>query len=159
MRVSLVDLGVALVVGLLFAFALTPSEGGGGPTLVMVAIPALTPGVLNPDVTQETIDETICVTGWTRTVRPPSSYTSQLKVEQMAQYGLAGSPSDYQEDHFVSLELGGHPTDPRNLWPEWLPQAREIDAISHELNDLVCAGKLPLAEAQRRLAAIKHGEG
>jgi hypothetical protein len=24
----------------------------------------------------------------------------------------------YEEDHLVSLENGGNPTDPRNLWPE-----------------------------------------
>ena len=35
--------------------------------------------------------QTICVTGWTRTVRPPSDYTSRLKVEQMQQYGLRRS--------------------------------------------------------------------
>src|SRR4051794_16847852 len=43
----------------------------------------LTPGVLNPDVTQATIATTICVHGWTRTVRPPSSYTGDLKLRQM----------------------------------------------------------------------------
>ena len=31
--------------------------------------------------------------------------------------------SDYQEDHLISLELGGNPTDPRNLWPEPYPRA------------------------------------
>src|SRR5216683_2609243 len=28
------------------------------------------------------------------------------------------TPAHYEEDHLVSLELGGHPRDPRNLWPE-----------------------------------------
>lgn len=37
--------------------------------------PQLTPGVTNPDVTQATIDKTICVPGWTKTIRPPASYT------------------------------------------------------------------------------------
>jgi len=27
-------------------------------------------------------------------------------------------PSHYEEDHFISLEVGGHPKDPKNLWPE-----------------------------------------
>ena len=125
----------------------------------MLASPTLTPGALNPDVTQATIDSTICVHGWTRTVRPPSSYTSRLKVEQMAQYGLTGSPSDYQEDHLVSLELGGHPTDPRNLWPEPYPRAADVDQIENQLNDKVCSGKLTLAEAQRTEAALKHEHG
>jgi hypothetical protein len=25
---------------------------------------------------------------------------------------------DYKEDHLVPLELGGDPSDPRNLWPK-----------------------------------------
>ena len=76
---------------------------------------ALTPGVVNPDVTQASITETICRSGWTRTIRPPVEYTNELKLEQMKAYRRAGAPSDYQEDHLISLELGGHPTDPRNL--------------------------------------------
>jgi hypothetical protein len=99
-----------------------------------------TPGVLNPDVRQETIAQTICVRGWTRTVRPPTDYTSELKLRQMQEYGLTGSPSGYQEDHLISLELGGHPTDPRNLWPEPRPHAEEVDRVENELNRLVCSG-------------------
>ncbi|MEU1596054.1 hypothetical protein ABZ468_25155 [Streptomyces sp. NPDC005708] len=32
-----------------------------------------TPGAYNPDVTQSNIHSTICVSGWTATVRPPTS--------------------------------------------------------------------------------------
>lgn len=119
----------------------------------------LTPGVVNPDVTQTSIAETICKRGWTRTIRPPVDYTNQLKVEQMKTYGRTGEPSDYQEDHLISLELGGHPTDPRNLWPEPLPQALKVDRIENELNDLVCSGEITLAEGQRRESRLKHTEG
>ena len=119
----------------------------------------LTPGVLNPDVTQATIGATICRHGWTRTIRPPTSYTSELKLEQMRTYRRAGDPHDYQEDHLISLELGGHPTDPRNLWPEPLPHAYEVDQVENELNDKVCAGELALAEAQRRESLMKHTTG
>ena len=44
----------------------------------------LTPGATNPEVTQENIHDTICVKGWTDTVRPPSSYTNKLKTTQLA---------------------------------------------------------------------------
>jgi hypothetical protein len=118
-----------------------------------------TPGVLNPDVRQETIGRTICVSGWTRTIRPPSAFTSALKVEQLREYGLAGNPSDYQEDHLVSLELGGHPTDRRNLWPEPRPRAEDVDRIENELREQICSGELTLAEAQRRISEIKHRSG
>src|SRR2546430_13662847 len=76
-----------------------------------------TPGVLNPDVTQATIGSTICVHGWTKTIRPPTDYTNALKVRQMREYGVGGSPSDHQEDHLISLQLRRHHTDPRNLSP------------------------------------------
>ncbi len=123
------------------------------------ARPALTPGALNPDVTQATIGSTICVRGWTRTVRPPSAFTSALKLVQMRQYGFPGGPGDYQEDHFISLELGGAPTDPRNLWPERRPRADRVDEVENELNAKVCSGEISLAEAQRREAELKWTEG
>jgi hypothetical protein len=128
-------------------------------THAILADPVRTPGVLNPDVTQATIGSTVCVQGWTRTVRPPTDYTSALKLRQMRAYGETGSPSDYQEDHLISLELGGHPTDARNLWPEPYPRAAQVDAIENELNDEVCRGSLTLVEAQNKESALKHGHG
>ena len=118
-----------------------------------------TPGVLNPEVTQATIHATICVRGWTKTIRPPTSYTNELKLKQIREYGVGGSPSDYQEDHLISLELGGHPTDPRNLWPEPYPRASEVDAIENDLNDKVCSGELSLEGAQLKESEIKHTDG
>jgi hypothetical protein len=128
-----------------------------GPALL--ADPVRTPGVLNPEVTQETIGRTICLQGWTRTVRPPTDYTSELKVRQMREYGVGGSPSDYQEDHLISLELGGNPTDPRNLWPEPIERALKVDQTENELNARVCSGELTLAEAQQKESSLKHTEG
>lgn len=120
---------------------------------------SLTPGALNAAVSQGSIGSTICVRGWTRTIRPSSSYTRQLELEQMRAYGRTGSPSDYQEDHLISLELGGDPTDPRNLWPEPRERAEEVDRTEDELRERVCSGRLSLAEAQRRISAIKHSAG
>jgi hypothetical protein len=123
------------------------------------ADPVRTPGVLNPDVTQATINSTICVHGWTKTIRPSTSYTNDLKRKQMREYGVGGSPSDYQEDHLISLELGGHPTDPRNLWPEPYPRASEVDSIENDLNARVCSGDLSLESAQLNESALKHSDG
>lgn len=119
----------------------------------------LTPGALNPDVTQATIRATICRHGWTRTVRPPTEYTNDVKRRQMRLYERRGALADFQEDHLISLELGGHPTDPRNLWPQPYPRASAVDAIENELNREVCRGELSLADAQRRESAIKHSDG
>ena len=133
-------------------------RGSHGAAAVL-ADPSRTPGVLNPAVTQATIRSTICRRGWTATIRPPVSYTNALKRTQMRAYGETGPLSAYQEDHLISLELGGHPTDPRNLWPEPYPRASQVDAIENRLNAQVCDGTLTLAEAQRRESALKHGQG
>ena len=118
-----------------------------------------TPGVLNPDVTQSNISSTICLHGWTKTIRPPTSYTNDLKERQMREYGVGGSRSDYQEDHLISLELGGHPTDRRNLWPEPYPRASEVDSIENDLNAKVCSGELSLETAQLKESGLKHRDG
>jgi hypothetical protein len=146
--------GAALVLA-----ALLPRCGGGSHGPVVRASWTLTPGARNPAVTQANIRSTVCRRGWTATVRPPESYTNRLKAEGMRAYGLSGSPSDYQEDHLISLELGGDPTDPRNLWPEPYPRAADVDKIENELNAQVCSNKLSLAEAQGRESALKHRDG
>jgi hypothetical protein len=149
----LVVVAVAFVV---LAFVLRSHERR--PPAVL-ADPVRTPGVVNTDVTQANIKQTVCVPGWTRTVRPPVDYTNALKAKQMRAYHELGSPSDYQEDHLISLELGGNPTDPRNLWPEPYPRAADVDKIENELNAKVCSGALTLAEAQLQESTLKHRDG
>jgi hypothetical protein len=157
-RFTLLDAAVAiLVLGLVALSAVHFGSGTSEPAVL--ASPVMTPGSLNPDVTQETIGQTICVRGWTTTVRPPTEYTNTLKARQMPLYGESGSPSDYQEDHLISLELGGNPTDPKNLWPEPYPRASDVDRIENQLNDQVCSGELTLAEAQRQESELKHDHG
>jgi hypothetical protein len=153
-EVTLVAAVLSLVVALVLLW-----HGAGPDEPRVKASWTRTPGVLNPDVRQETIAGTICVSGWTRTIRPPSEYTSSLKVEQMREYGLGGSPSAYQEDHLISLELGGHPTDRRNLCPQPRPHAEEVDRVENELNRKVCSGEITLAEGQRRESELKHRSG
>ena len=66
--------------------------------------PALTPGAINPAVTQDDIQSTICVRGWTRTVRPPERYTYRLKRQQIRAYGyaIAGSATTRKTTSFRS---------------------------------------------------------
>jgi hypothetical protein len=111
-----------------------------------------TPGATNPSVTQDTIHRTICVTGYTKTIRPPVSYTERLKRQQISQYGYSDTRlSDYEEDHLIALELGGSPTDPRNLWPEAhapSPGSFQKDRLENYLNKQVCSGAMTLSAAQ-----------
>ena len=121
--------------------------------------PVLTPGSINPAVTQATIGSTICVTGWTATIRPGESYTSSLKIRQIALYGYSDtSTSSYEEDHLIALELGGNPIDPANLWPQplhaFLADGRPSgagtkDSYENLLHGKVCAGTMSLADAQQ----------
>lgn len=118
--------------------------------------PSMTPGVTNSDVTQANIGQTICVRGYTKTIRPPAYYTNRLKKEQISRYGYADrNPRHYEEDHLIPLEIGGNPMDPRNLWPE--PRnseysAGEKDKLENRLHELVCAHQLPLTQAQQEIA-------
>ena len=114
----------------------------------------LTPGAINPAVTQANIHSNICVSGWTRTVRPPVTYTNQLKYSQLhSGYNLDSDMSlkDYEEDHQVPLEVGGSPTSAQNLWPE--PRnirlgAAVKDQLENRMHDLLCSGQVTLKTAQ-----------
>lgn len=126
-----------------------PAARPSTPAPVAAPRRAPVPGATNPAVTQATIGTTICVAGWTATVRPPSTYTSRLKRAQLARLGYADKdPRHYEEDHLVPLALGGAPRDPRNLWPEPWPSARVKDSDERDLHRKVCAGTLTLARAQ-----------
>ena len=115
-----------------------------------------TPGAVDARVTQDNIQATICQPGYTQTVRPPTSYTTPLKRQLMAAYGLTDQPlADYELDHLISLEIGGDPRSPANLWPEpWggPNNAHQKDAIENFLHRQVCAGVIALSDAQREIA-------
>lgn len=131
--------------------------------IVLTAIISLTQVntyVINPDVTQATIQNTICKKGWTATIRPSSSYTNRLKVEQLKSPIFTDKEvGHYEEDHRLSLELGGHPTDPKNLVPQPYSDsvagikvgAQQKDVVETYLNHQVCSGKMTLKDAQDSL--------
>lgn len=115
-----------------------------------------TPGAINPEVTQANIQTTICKSGWTSTVRPPSSYTNTLKTMQLSRYGQPSQLKNYEEDHLIALEIGGAPTNPDNLWPEprWGQSgttAASKDQEENRLRNAVCSGQMDLAAAQQTM--------
>lgn len=70
----------------------------------------------NPDVTQETIQQTICVSGYTKTVRPATSYTNGVKLKLLREAGIDQSlKGQYELDHIIPLAVGGHPRKLSNL--------------------------------------------
>lgn len=132
----------------------------------------MTPGAANPKITQGNIKDNICNRHWsTRLIRPPSRYTSRLKRSQLREYGdtvhqtraelinpntgrvdrtrcMAHSDNVacYEEDHLISLEDGGDPRNPRNLWPEpyntrvdgMIMGARQKDVVEGYVHDEIC---------------------
>ncbi len=112
-----------------------------------------TPGAISPAVTQGNIQSTICSYGYTHSVRPRESISEPEKEASLAAYGDAGPLHHYEYDHLVPLELGGATNDPRNLWPEPGASPNPKDALERRMRELVCAGELPLAAAQREIAS------
>ena len=110
--------------------------------------PKCTPGAIDPRVTQDNIDSTICVSGYTKTVRPPVSVTEPQKIESMKSYGFNDSPSNYEFDHLIPLELGGAPDNMKNLWPEPHSSSYDKDAVENYLHEQVCSGNMKLKTAQ-----------
>lgn len=124
---------------------------------------SLHPGATNQNVTQDNIQSTICVSGYTATIRPPTSYTNALKARQIKDEKLTGSAGDFEEDHLIALSIGGSPKDPRNLWPEpyesrasrlapYPDGAEEKDKVENKLHADVCSGKKTLLEAQKAIS-------
>ena len=111
------------------------------------------PGDITDVVTQENIHQTICIPGYTKTVRPSTSYTNSLKNQQLhSMYNYADvNPSQYEEDHIVPLAVGGNPTAEANLWPqprniEW--GASRKDQLEVFVHKAVCKGVITLKEGQ-----------
>jgi hypothetical protein len=156
---------------------ITPASGG---TVDTASVPAgvlpdahLTPGATDPAVAQETIERTICVRGYSKSVRPSIAVTDPIKREVLSRYAALGDPwradqerGHYELDHLISLELGGAPADPANLWPEPYERPNRMhgavagttvgseskDRLENSLHDAVCSGRMPLAAAQHAIA-------
>jgi hypothetical protein len=129
---------IAFLVGTLWLAA--TSHAGDLPN------PTLTPGAIDEAVTQNNIRQTICVKGYTKTVRPPQNYTNALKKRQIVEYGYAiRGLREYEEDHLISLNIGGNPTDQRNLWPQ--PRNAQFGAdqkadLENVLGRMVCNNEI-----------------
>jgi len=143
----------ALPVGKVYTAAAPVAPPGTCHARGVLPDPRCTPGATNPQVSQADISSTICKAGWTETVRPPESYTEALKRRQMAAYGDRGWIGDYEENHLVPLELGGAPSDPRNLWPEYGASPNPKDEVENAAREAVCSHRMSLTNAQVAIAS------
>jgi hypothetical protein len=115
------------------------------------------PGWYNPLVTDATVDTTVCNPGYSRSIRPPASYTSYVKKEQVKFWNLPQGL--YEEDHFVPLSVGGSPYDTRNLWPEPIDQARQTDKVELKVWRMLCQHSISLKQAQTMIIHFKMLNG
>jgi len=107
---------------------------------------------LNLDVRQETIEQTICVRGYTRTIRPPANVTNTIKHEMLRAWGYsADAMHDFILDHKIPLSLGGAPNNPRNFTLQTEDSSKDKDRVELCLSRTVCAGKISLAQAQEEI--------
>ncbi len=119
------------------------------------------PGAFFADVKQGNVAQTICVPGWTATVRPSTSFTQGLKRVMLARAGLpAADAVKYELDHFVPLAVGGHPRSEDNLWLQrwdggW--NAHVKDRLERRLQVMVCAGEITLHTARTAIQHDWHG--
>lgn len=134
---------------------------GADPTL---PVRTCTPGSVRSDITQATIDQTLCDSHWsTSSIRPPKAETDALKTAVMRAYGVPASKRASTElDHAVPLELGGS-DDVTNFWAQVsdIPNARPPyrntkDNVEGWLHDAVCAHQVTLAAAQWAIAMNWH---
>jgi hypothetical protein len=143
--------------GLLLALAAcsTPPPAPNSPPSARPAAPAtqaVPHEALNPDVRPDTVRSTICVPGYTASVRPSTSFTTGVKRKLLREAGLPpDAASTYELDHRVPLALGGHPRAQANLqlqhW-DGPVGAKAKDRLERRLQTLVCAGSVPLDEAR-----------
>lgn len=119
--------------------------------VLLVAFPALAQEA-DPRVTQANIKQTICVRGYTTTVRPPLTYTAKIKAGLMRAKGIPWkSRGQYELDHIIPLEAGGAPMSLKNLQlqPFVGPMgATTKDHLENLHRAYVCKGVETLQQAQ-----------
>ena len=122
-----------------------------------IAPRAFTSEMLNQDITQANIQDTICRKGFTKTIRPAVIYTNGVKFKLMREAGIPEEDADkYELDHIVPLAVGGHPRKLANLMLqpyEGTLGARQKDRLELKLQNMVCNGELDLATAQREIGS------
>lgn len=119
--------------------------------------PAETPGAVDGRITPENIHQTICVSGYTRTLRPGRNITDAIKRKRMEELSLPGESSDYELDHLIPMELGGCGDCPANLWMEPFSDALQKDRVENYLHQQVCQDRIGLSEAQRLIVEDWYG--
>ena len=121
--------------------------------LALVASAAIAaPLPINPDVTPDHIGSTICVSGYSHSIRPQSQVTNAIKKQLLDEAGIPRwEIHDYVLDHVIPISSGGSPDDPRNLRLEPREESFLKDRAENRSHDLICTHRLGLREAQQMM--------
>lgn len=120
--------------------------------LVLICQPVMAEPVADPAVTQQTLETTVCVPGYTKTIRHRAKNLRLLKLALMAEAGLSPeAKAEFRLDHVLPLTLGGNPRDLTNLALQPLALSYRKDRIERKLGCLVCTGQLSLQDAQNAI--------
>jgi hypothetical protein len=121
--------------------------------MIMIAALALAASLLNPAVHPDTIAQTICRPGYTKTVRPSTSY---VRIWKRLNLKAGVDPRSVVVDHIVPLELGGNPLAP-NLQLQKKAEAHRKDLAENRQHRAVCSGRVFLRDAQAQMAGWPRG--
>lgn len=117
--------------------------------------PPETLGAIDPAVTQDNIDNTICRPGYARSARPAYAITGPLKRRMMDAQHPGERMADYELDHLIPISIGGAPFDMRDLWlqpRQGQANAGDKNVLAYVLWRLVCTHQVPLATAQHEIS-------
>lgn len=117
------------------------------------ADPILPDPNLTPGAVFTTDAAVVCAPGF---VKPSQLTPEKLKAFIFREYGIDPSWGHYQIDYLIPPQLGGAQV-PANLWPQSFDTRPWNAALKDRLEDYLykqlCAGRTPLVEAQREIAA------
>ena len=115
--------------------------------------PVHAPGALNKKVTQRNIQRTICDPPWVaKTQAAAAQKNTKLMADQLKKRGYRDTdPAKYVVDQLIPIDVGGNPTDARNLWPQAVSAGWNVAAknkLETYVNREVCSGHMKLAQGQ-----------
>ena len=135
-------------------------RSGAVALLCVLPVLAFAKGATSPNVTSANIHETICIPGYTKTVRPSVAITNRIKHKLLRDAGIGESHIiEYELDHVIPLALGGHQSRLENLplHPrECHYGAKRKDRIEVKLQCLLCSGRVPRDQARPQSAYDWH---
>jgi hypothetical protein len=122
-----------------------------------LSAPMSTVGEINFNRAQENIQNTMCLNGYSKTTRPHTHFTNNLKKRQLCEYSyIDTNPKYYEEVHLIPPTFGGNLNTPRKLWPKlqiiaW--DAGKKDQLKFVTYRMVCVQDISLAEIRHAMAA------